>query len=122
MEIVKGETGSFESVVYSYWSGSASTSTIADVTGATIKCYIKRNINDADGSAVLTLTGSVVLGPSGTIRVPIAAGDTNGLTEIVDRGVDWYAEQVVKMADGTTYIRSGVQPITVLPNVGKTLF
>lgn len=122
MEIIKGETASLESTVYSYWSGTASSSTIADITGSTIKCYIKRNYTDADVSAVLTLTGAIVSGPAGTCRVPVTATDTNTLTEITDRAVDWYYEIVVKLADATTYIRSGVRVVTILPNVGKTLF
>ena len=42
-ELIKGETGVFEGTAYSYWTGLASTSTVADITGATIKTYIKRN-------------------------------------------------------------------------------
>jgi hypothetical protein len=52
----------------------------------------------------------------------VAASNTNTLNDITDRAADWYYEIVVKLSDGTTYIRSGIQLITILPNVGKTLF
>jgi hypothetical protein len=122
MEIVKGETATFEGTAYSYWTGVASTSTVADITGATIKTYIKRNINDADNAAVITITGTIVTPAAGLFRSTLLASDTNGLTEITDKPVDWYFEHVVKLSDLTTYIRSGVQFLTILPNVGKTLF
>lgn len=122
MEIVKGETAIFSGVAYSYWSGVASTSTLADITGSTIKTYIKKNVNDADGAAVATLTGTVTSGPAGTFTSTLPASTSNAWTEITDKSVDWFLEHVVKLADGTTYIRSGVQFLSILPNLGKTLF
>lgn len=119
MEIVKGETASISGTVYSYWTGIASTSTIADVTGGTVTCIVKRNYTDADNASVLTLSGSVVSGPAGTVIVPIAASDTNGLMDITQNPVDWYYEVVVKVS--TTYYRTGVQLITILPHAIKTL-
>lgn len=119
MEIVKGETASIDGTVYSYWSGVASTSTVANVTGGAVSCLVKRNYTDADNQAVLTLAGSVVSGPAGTVTVPIAASDTNALTEISQNQVDWYFEILVKV--GTTYYRTGVQFLTILPHAIKTL-
>ena len=119
MEIVKGETASIDGTVYSNWTGVASTSTVANVTGGAVSCLVKRNYTDADNQAILTLAGSVVSGAAGTVTVPIAASDTNVLTDIVLNQVDWYYEVLVKV--GTTYYRSGVQFITILPHVIKTL-
>jgi len=121
MEIVKGESATIESTTYSYWSGEAASSTIADITGGTVKFMLKRNFTDADGSAILNLSGAIISGPAGTCRVTIAATDTNSLTDITDHQVDWYYEIVVKLVDGTTYIRSGVQFITILPHAIKAL-
>jgi large exoprotein involved in heme utilization and adhesion len=119
MEIVKGESASINGTVYSYWSGVASTSTIADVTGGSVSCLIKRNYTDNDNQAVLTLTGSVVSGPAGTVTVAITAAATNALTDITSNQVDWYYEVLVKV--GTTYYRTGVQFISILPHAIKTL-
>lgn len=121
MEIVKGETATFEGTAYSYWTGVAATSTIADITGATIKTLIKRNLGDADGAAVINVTGVVLSGTAGTFRSTITAAVSNALTEITDKAVDWYYEHVIKLADGTTYIRSGAGFVTILPNVLNTL-
>lgn len=119
MEIVKGSSASIDGTVYSYWSGVAATSTVADVTGGSVTCLIKRNFTDADNQAVLTLIGSVVSGPAGTVRVPITAAATNALTEISANQVDWYYEVLVKV--GTTYYRTGVQFISILPHAILTL-
>ena len=71
---------------------------------------------------MLTITGTIVTPASGLFRSTVTAANTNSLTEITDKQVDWYYEHVVKLADGVTYIRSGVKFLTIYPNVGKTLF
>ncbi|HQQ81947.1 MAG TPA: hypothetical protein PK059_02100 [Cyclobacteriaceae bacterium] len=116
IEIVKGSTVVISSTVYSTWTGQASTSTVADITGATINAYFKNSEFDADGSAVFTKTGSVVSGPAGTLTVTIAATDTNTLTQ------KYLVYEIVVKTSGGSYIRSGVDELTMLSNVGKTLF
>lgn len=116
IEIIKGRTATLSGVVYSTWTGYASTSTVADISGGTVKAYFKNSEFDLDASAVVTLTGSVVSGPAGTYTVPILASDTNALTQR-----DLFYEVVVKVG-ATTYYGSGSDVITLLNNVGKTLF
>lgn len=116
MDIIKGQSVSIISTVYSNWTGNPATSTIADITGSTIKMYVKVRETDLDAAAVLTLNGAVTDGPNGICTVPIAASDTNALSY-----TDIFYEIVVKLADGT-YQRNGVQLFNLKPNLGKTLF
>jgi hypothetical protein len=117
LQTVKGATDKIVCTVYSVWTGSPSTSTVQDITGATIKGYFKNSEFDSDASAVFTKTGSITNATGGICEVPIAASDTNTLAQSV-----LYFEAVAKLSDGVTYIRSGSQPIALLSNVGKTLF
>jgi hypothetical protein len=116
MELIKGQSAKVQATVYSYWSGQAATSVLANLVGATIKTYIKERESDADSAALLTINGTVTDGPNGLCESAITAAQTNTLsfTRLV-------IETVAKLAGGD-YIRSGVEPLILLPNVGKTLF
>jgi hypothetical protein len=114
--IVKGSSVDILATVYSYWTGDASTSVIANLTGSTINAYFKNRPGDSDANAVFTKGGVVTDPTNGICKVTIAAADTNTLSQ-----PKLYYEIVIKMADGT-YIRTGVQDIILDPNVGKTLF
>lgn len=116
MDIIKGSSVTDLFTVYSYWTGTASTSTIADITGATIKLYVKLRAEDADVDALLTLNGAVTDGINGIGNVPFAAADTNTIPFS-----NVFYEIVVKLTSGS-FIRSGVQPFNIKPNVMKTLF
>jgi len=117
LQTVKGATDKIVCTVYSVWTGSPSTSTVQDITGATIKGFFKASEFDADGSALFTKTGSITNATGGVCEIPIAATDTNSLTQQTIA-----FEVVAKLADGVTYIRSGSQPLALLSNVGKVLF
>lgn len=117
MDMIKGETKKFRARVYSDWTGLAATSTKANLTGATTKGYFKNRDTDSDAAAVATKDGVNFDAVNGVVDVTLAAGDTNALSQ-----QKLWMEIVVKLADGTTYIRSGARELVLLPNVGKTLF
>lgn len=116
MEIIKGQTAEIRCTVYSFWSGQPATSTLANLTGATINAYFKNRDGDADVDALFTIAGVNVDAANGLCKIVIPASSTNGLnnTKIV-------FEVVVKLSNGE-YIRNGVQDLILQPNVGKTLF
>lgn len=116
MELVKGSSVKIVNTVYSNWTGDATTSLIANLTGATINMYVKKRDGDSDANALLTKSGNVTDAVNGVCEVVVAAGDTNNLSYM-----NLVYEIVVKLSDGT-YVRSGVNLFTLLPNVGKTLF
>lgn len=105
---IKGETFAITGTVYS------TGTTPADITGAVITCMVKTKSTDVDGSAILTISGSVVSGPAGTYTIPFAASDTN--TKNV---FNYFLEVVVKV--GTTYYRNGENTFKLVQNVVKTL-
>lgn len=117
MNIIKGSTAVLQFTTYSYWSGDPATSTVANITGATIKAFIKQREGDADAAVVIpVIIGAVVDGINGIGSIPLTAANTNDLSY-----KSLVMEIVVKMADGTTYIRSGVFPLVIDSNVAKTL-
>jgi hypothetical protein len=119
MELVKGSDATVGGTVYILWTGVASSSTIAtptQMTGATVKFYVKRSNNDLDAAAILTINGTVVSTTLATVQAVITAAQTNALTY---QGL--VCEMVTKLSDGT-FQRSGSEPFNLLPNVGKTLF
>jgi hypothetical protein len=114
--IVKGSSFDILATVYSNWTGDTATSTLANLTGATIQAYFKNRQGDLDSAAVFNKVGSIVSAVDGTLKVTVAASDTNGLSQ-----QKLYYEVVVKMADGT-FIRTGVVELFLDGNVLKTLF
>lgn len=116
MDIVKGASVKLTSTVYSYWSGNSATSILANLTGGTVKLYVKKRDGDSDADAILTKTGTITDAVNGVVDTLIAASDTNTLSF-----QNMVCEIVAKDNLGS-YIRSGVLPFTLLPNVGKTLF
>lgn len=87
-----------------------------DITGATIKCYVKRLASDPDSAILLNKTGAAVVAASGTYRVSFTASDTNSL----DYGT-YAVEVVVKLASGD-FIRNGENVLLITQNVLRTLF
>lgn len=116
MEIVKGQTFEISLTVYSVWTGDLSTSTVTNLTAATIKCYVKKRDGDPDSAAILTINGALVDAINGLAKINFTAADTNSLSY-----ANLVMEVVTKLADGT-FIRTGVEPFDIKPNVGKTLF
>lgn len=116
MDVIKGSTFKISGIAYAYWTGEVATSVKANLAGATIKEYVKKRDTDSDAAALLTINGTVIDAPNGLYEIPFAAVDTNTLPYS-----KLFRETVVKLADGT-YIRNGVQPLNLKPNVGKTLF
>lgn len=114
--IVKGSSFDVQLTIWSTWTGDAATSTLANLTGATGNVYFKQRPTDSDASALFTKAVSLVDPVNGTAKATVLAADTNERSQqkIVFEGV-------IKMADGT-YIRTGVEDLVILPNVGKTLF
>lgn len=93
----------------------------ADLTGASIKTMVKRNVNDADAAAILTKqvgSGIAIIAPAtnGESETTITAAETNVITYDVV-----YVETVVKLSNGE-FIRSGVDRLEIKGNVLKTLF
>lgn len=116
MEMIKGETKLIRGTVYSDWTGLVTTSTLANLTGATTKGYLKNRDTDSDAVAVATINGVNIDAVNGEVGVTIPAATTNALSQ----QKLWF-EMVTKLADGS-YIRSGAQELVLKPNVGKTLF
>lgn len=108
-----------ECTVYSKWTGQASTSTPANLAGATVKCYIKKRPDDADTEVLIPVANLVVTitdAGNGLCEVAIAPVDTNTLSY-----QKVFYEVVAKTAGGA-YIGNGVGELEIKPNVGKTLF
>lgn len=114
MELIKGATAELRATAYAIWTGLVTTSTPANVTGATIKGIFKARENDADASALFSVNGTIVDAVNGVVAVAISRADTVALSH----GRIWY-EIVVKLQDGTTYIRTGAKEMVLLPNVLK---
>ena len=116
MEVIKGNTAKITSTFYL---DDAKTQ-VANLTGATVRCMIKRHVNDPDSAAIVTKNvGSGVtltLPALGICETLLSAGDTNGLS---DSKV--YLEIVAKLSDGITYIRSGVEELVLRQNIAKVL-
>lgn len=116
MEIVKGASVKFSAVFYSIWTGDTATSTLANLTGGSGKLYVKNRDGDSDANAILTKVGTITDAVNGAMDFLIAASDTNILSYQI-----LVCEFVAKDTNGS-YIRSGVLPLTLVANVGKTLF
>lgn len=117
--MIKGRDAVLEFTVYSKWTGQASTSTPANLAGASIKCYIKKRPDDSDTEVIIPVANIVctVTGAGdGLGEAAIAAADTNGLSY-----QKVFFEIVAKTAGGK-YIGNGVGELEIKPNVGKTLF
>ena len=119
MDVIKGSSVAVGGVVYTNWTGDSSSSTLAtpgQMTAATINLYVKQRETDSDANAVFTKSGTVLDINAATVQASVLASDTNILSY-----QNLVFELVVKLSDGT-YHRSGVQPLNLKPNVGKTLF
>jgi hypothetical protein len=116
MEAVKGSTIKITTTFYL----DAAKTLIANLTGATVRFMIKRQVNDPDSTAIITKNvGSgitLTLPLLGICETLIVAADTNALS---DSKV--YFEIVAKLADGVTYIRSGSEELILKSNVAKVL-
>ena len=112
MDLIKGNSLTIDCVVYT----DQDLLLIANLTGATIKLYVKKKDNDLDINAILNKTGTVTGATTGQCQVTITAAESNALTY-----QKLALEIVAKLADGT-YIRTGVVDLNLFPNVGKTLF
>lgn len=117
MAIIRGRNATLECVVYSKWTGQASTSIPANLAGASVKCYIKKRPDDADSEVLIpVIDGSITDAVNGLVDVPITAANTNILSY-----QKVFFEVVAKTAGGV-YIGNGVGELEIKPNVGKTLF
>lgn len=116
MDIIKGQTQKIRLTIYSYWSGQESTSTLANLTGATVKAFFKRRATDLDNAALITKTATIIDAGNGVAEFTLTASDTNGIS---DSKLVW--EPVAKLSDNS-FIRNGVGDVNLLPNVGKELF
>lgn len=117
MDIVRGSSNEVAFTAYKVWAKDVDSRQVADITGSTIKMFIKARATDPDSAAILTLNGVVVDGVNGKGKVVITAANTNNLSY-----QSLVYEIVTKLADGITYIRNGVQDLNINMNVGKVLF
>ena len=116
MDIIKGESFSIDAVVYDKWTGETSTSTLANLTGATVKAYFKVLVSDSDAAALLTKTGTITDVLNGGASVQVLASDTINWTY----AQVWY-QVVAKLADGTFRFGQSTR-LDVKPSVLKSLF
>jgi hypothetical protein len=117
--MIKGRSTILECVVYSKWTGQASTSIPANLASATVKCYIKKRPDDDDTQVIIpvvNLVATITDAVNGLVEITVAPADTNVLSY-----QKVYFEVVAKTAGGA-YIGNGVGEIEIKPNVGKTLF
>ncbi len=114
--IIRGRTAVIECTVYDEWTGQASSSTPANITGATVKAFIKKRSGDPDADALATIDATLVTPLVGLCRVVIPAATSNpwNYQSLV-------IEVVAKKANGE-YIGNGVNELKIDPNVGKILF
>jgi hypothetical protein len=119
MDVIKGSSFAIGGTVYTVWTGDASTSTIAtpvQMTGATVKLFVKQRETDSDANAILNISGTVVSTSLATVQASVTAAQTNDLSY-----QNLVFELVTKLSDGTFH-RSGVDAFNLKPNVCKTLF
>lgn len=114
MDIIKGEDFEIYATVYQQWTGDVETSQVANCAGAAVSCMLKNRPDDADGDAVLSLTGSVVDAVNGRVKVPVTAAQTNDKSQ-----AKLYGEILVKLA-GTVYRRAKFE-LNMEGNVIKVL-
>jgi len=58
--------------------------TAYNLSGCTIKMYIKKKLDDLDAEAVITKTGTIVQAANGIVEFYLSASDTNNATELKD--------------------------------------
>lgn len=117
MEIVRGRSGSIQVIFYSVWTGQDSTSTRANITGASFRFMAKAQVSDPDSAALISKTTATITdGPNGVASFSITATDTNTISQ--GRLV---CEAVAKLVDGT-YAGGGVDDLVLKPNVVHSLF
>jgi hypothetical protein len=116
MDIIKGRTATIICTIYSYWNGETSTSTPANLNGATVKLIAKLQDSDSDASAVFTINGTVTDPLNGVCSFTIPAATTNVISQ---RALT--VEAVAKLSDGS-YVGGGIDILNIKPNVLKTLF
>ena len=114
--IVKGASVTIQTTVYL----DQARTLIANITGATIIFVAKRRADDLDSALVFTKSvgsGITITAPlSGRCDIILDASDTNALTQ-----KSLFYEIVVRLADGVTFIRNGVNEVQLLGNVRKVL-
>jgi hypothetical protein len=116
LTIIRGRTATVECTVYSLWTGQASSSIPANITGGTVKAYIKVRDGDADADALATINASLTTPLFGVCRVTIPAATSNAWS------FQKVVIEVVAKTAGGEYIGNGVNDLVIKPNVGKTLF
>lgn len=112
MDIVKGSSVKFSLTVYI----DDAATTLANLTGATIKLMVKNRITDPDASALVDRTGVVTDAVNGLAEVVMLAADSMALNYFSLK-----MEIVVKLSDGS-YIRTGPIDLHLIEAVKKTLF
>jgi hypothetical protein len=82
-----------------------------DITGDTLKFYLKSSLLDEDANALLTTAVAVIDGPTGHARLTLAQ---SGLTTLSDR----YYPYIVKRTSGAivSYVDSGVLNVNQIQN------
>lgn len=116
IHIERGRDATIECTVYSLWTGQASSSVVANITGATVKAYIKKRSGDPDADALAVIDATLTTPLSGICQVTVLASLSN----------PWNYQrlviEVVAKTAGGQYIGNGVNDLVIDPNVGKTLF
>lgn len=112
MKIVKGSDCKFHGIAYM----DDAKTILANLVAAQVKLFVKAREKDTDAQALFTVAGIVTSTSESTFEATMPASITNSInySKVV-------AEIVIKLADGS-FIRSGVQELTLDQNVGKTLF
>lgn len=116
MEVVKGSTFQIEATVYSYWGGTVETSQPADLTGADVRCMVKRRVTDTDADAIIDRAAEITEPAAGKCIVQFNAADTNDLSY-----AKLYYDIVAKLSDSTV-IRIEASVLQLVSNVRKTLY
>jgi hypothetical protein len=106
-QIVKGAYARLSGTVYQ------DTGAPADLTGATLTVMFKSSESLPDSDALFSLTPAVISPTAGTYQVAIPAASTLNL-----KYSRVYFEIVVTLADSRV-IRTGVEELSLLPNVKK---
>lgn len=111
--VIKGSAQLFTGTVYS----DDVNNIIQDLTGATVKAYVKVSISDSDANALQTITCTVSNPTSGVWTFVLTSATTNALTQSAI-----YFDVVAKLSDGVTYIKSGPQTISLIASGNQSLF
>jgi hypothetical protein len=112
---IRGSSLTIESTIYK----DQAKTEIADITSATIFCIVKKRPEDLDSEALFSKSvgsGITIVTPlAGRCDITFTATDTNITFK------QCYYETVVKLADGVTVIRNGINEVRVYGNVRKAL-